>query len=184
LNNRIARILSIALLFIIAGFLYQQYSIHFSGAGYDTPAEALPKDRDYVWIDGPINKKEHRYFFLADGKYYGTVVVKKTWKGWKEGEIVQGKWPEAIKENEISAAYSDEKILFGAIKGRGNILVEINGTNAEIVELNDMPKIATDLYQANEYSIWYVELKQLETREHFDIKVKNEKGKIISELSI
>lgn len=173
-----------AVVFLLA-FLFQVTTAQFSGDGFKTPEEALPKDADYVWIEGPKTKKEHRYFFLSDGRYFGTGVVKKNLKGWTSGKGAYAKLPDPLKENEITSAYSDQKILFGLIKRNGYVIVTVNGEKASFIELSkQLPKETLDDYQVNGYSLWYVDLKKLENHEHFHIEVFNEEGQTISELSI
>lgn len=169
---------------ILLAFLFQQFAIHFSGDGFDKPEEALPKDGEYEWIEGPKSEKEQRYFFLSNGNDFGTVVVKKNMKGWTRGELVSGQLPDSLEENKISSAYSDEKILFGLINRKGKAEVEVNGKKADFIELSSLPKDTLELYGVDGYSIWYVDLENLKETEHFHIKVKDEKGEITSELSI
>lgn len=183
-KKSLTRIMLFAAVVILLAFLFQQFAIHFSGDGFDKPEEALPKDGEYEWIEGPKSEKEQRYFFLSNGNDFGTVVVKKNMKGWTRGELVSGQLPDSLEENKISSAYSDEKILFGLINRKGKAEVEVNGKKADFIELSSLPKDTLELYGVDGYSIWYVDLENLKETEHFHIKVKDEKGEITSELSI
>ncbi|NLY79064.1 MAG: hypothetical protein GX072_03935 [Lysinibacillus sp.] len=184
MKNRFVRVfLYVAVIFLLA-FIFQYFTVNFSGEGFQTPEEALPKDAEYVWIEGPKREKEHRYFFLSNGNYFGTGVVEKNFKGWKSGEGAYAKLPNPLKDNEITSAYSDGYIIFGLIKQKGEVVVTVNDVKANIIELSTIPKETRSMYKIEDYSIWYVDLEKLEDKEHFNIKVQKNDGEILSELSI
>ncbi|MEJ9280770.1 hypothetical protein [Ureibacillus thermosphaericus] len=184
MRSRFTRAVLFAALIIMLAFLFQQITIQFSGEGFDTPQEALPKDAEYEWIEGPKTEKEHRYFFLSNGNYFGTGVVKKNLKGWSSGNGVYAKLPKRLNENEITSAHSDGKILYGLINKEGQVEVIVNGEKATLLNLSTLPKETIDLYKVNDYFIWYVDLEKLQDSEHFHIVIKNDKDEILSELSI
>lgn len=183
MRNRFIRIVLYGVVVFLLAFIFQFFTTNFSGDGYKTAEEALPTDADYEWIEGPKDEKEHRYFFLSNGKYFGTGVVKKNFKGWKSGEGAFAPLPEPLKTNEITSAYSDGVILFGLIKRNGEVEVTVNGKNASFIELS-IEKETIDLYKVEGYSIWYIDLEQLEDKEHFKIKVVNKEGEVMNELKI
>lgn len=169
---------------LLLAFIFKFFVFNFSGDVFDTPEEALPKDADYVWIEGPKSEKEQRYFFLSNGNYFGTGVVQKSLKGWKSGEGAYAKLPNLLKENEINAAYSDGKIIFGLIKPLGDVEVKVNGEQASFTELASLSKETVELYGVKDYLIWHLDLEKLKNSEHFTIQVLNKKGETISELKI
>lgn len=172
------------MLVVVLAFVFNLYFEQFTGDGKNTPKEALPQDADYEWIEGPKSEKEQRYFFLSNGNYFGTGVITKNLKGWSAGDGSYSQLPNPLEENTIVAAYSDSKILYGLIKPRGDIHVTVNGQQADFVELNSLSKEVMSLYDVEGYSIWYLELSELENTEHYSIKVLDEKNSIISDLSI
>lgn len=184
MKTSMTRILIFAAMVIVLAFAFREFTVHFSGDGFDTPEEALPKDADYEWIEGPKSEKEHRYFFLSNGNYFGTGVVKKNFKGWTSGDGAYVKLPDSLEENKITSAYSDGVILFGLIKRTGEAEVEVNGEKASFIEMSGLPESTLELYGVKGYSIWYVGLEKLDDQEHFQINVKDRKGEILSELTI
>ncbi|SOC06310.1 hypothetical protein SAMN05880501_104241 [Ureibacillus xyleni] len=184
MRNRFTRILLFAVFVVIIGYLFNLFFVHFSGDGKDTPEQALPKDADYEWIEGPKTDKEHRYFFLSNGNYFGTGVVTKNLKGWNTGKGSYSKLPNPLEDNTITSAHSDSKILFGLIKPKGDISVKVNGTKADLVDFSSLDEEVLQLYNVKGYSIWYIDKSKLEDQEKFSIQVLDENDEVLSELSI
>ncbi len=170
MRKRATRIILFAVAVIALAFLFNFYFTHIEGDGKKTPEEALPTDQQYEWIEGPKTENEHRYFFLSNGKYFGTGTVTKNLTGWSSNDGVYAKLPNPLEFNEILAAYSDSKILYGLIKPNGEIRVTVNGVEAELIQLNSLSKDIVNLYNVEGYSIWYVDFSNLENREEFIIK--------------
>lgn len=173
-----------AIIVIVLSFLFNQYFVHFSGDSKSSPEEALPTDHDYIWINGPKTDTVHRYFFLADGNYFGTGVVTKNLAGWSSGDGVFSEIPNSLNENEIKAAHSDNQILFGLIKPKGNIEVNINGETATLIELSTVSEELLNLYGIEGYKIWFIDLSLIEDKNHFKIRIISEQDNILNELSI
>lgn len=184
LRKPVFRITMIALVIIGLGFLFNLYFEHFSGDGKKTPEEALPTDHEYVWIKGPQTEKVHRYFFLSDGNYFGTGVLTKNLKGWSSGHGTYATVPKQLPENELTNAHSDNKIIYGLVKKNGNGFVRVNGVDTSSIELLDIPTETLQLYDIEGYSIWYVNLENLEETEKFTIQLLNEQNELMSELKI
>jgi len=184
MRKRFIRVILFILLVLVLGYLVNLYFVEFTGAGKDTPEEALPTDQEYEWIKGPNTEKEQRYFFLSNGQNFGTTLVKKNVKGWSIEEEVTAKVPKKLESNTIVSALSDEKILFGLIKQEGTIDVNINGKPASLIGLSNLTEDVLDLYDVKGYAIWYIDLEQLEDIESYSIQVLDEHKKVISELSI
>lgn len=169
---------------LLVGFGFYFYINNFTGDGKKTPEEALPTDHDYEWIEGPKTQKEIRYFFLSDGNYFGTGVVKKNAKGWSAGHGAYSEIPKPLEENKITSAYSDQKIIFGLIKTTDSVTVKVNNKIAKLQSLNDLSKDVIDTYEVTDCYIWYVDLETLKNKETFTIQVLDEKDHIINELKI
>lgn len=184
LRNKLTRLLLFPIVVVLLGFLFYQYSIHFSGEGKDTPEEALPTDEKYEWIKGPKSENEQRYFFLANGNYFGTGIVSKNLKGWSSGEGYYTKIPRSLEDNKITSAFSDKEILFGLIKKKGPIKVLVNEKEAEFVELSSLPEDVLSLYDVKGCTIWYIHLDILKEKKNFIIKVIDDEGNKLNELSI
>ncbi|TSI05258.1 hypothetical protein [Lysinibacillus sp. BW-2-10] len=184
MRSRFTRILLFAVLVIVIGYLFNAYFVHFTGDGKDSPEKALPKDADYEWIEGPKSDKEHRYFFLSNGNYFGTGMVTKNLKGWSAGDGVYAELPKSLDDNTIKSAHSDRKILYGLIKPKGKMKVLVNDKEAQLIELTTLSKDVIDLYKVEGYSIWYIDLSNLDDTEKFTIQVVDEKDKVVSELVI
>ena len=184
MRNRIFRILGFMVLIGVLAYSFNFYLENFTGEGKETPQEALPTDADYEWIEGPKSEKEQRYFFLSNGNYFGTGTVTKNVKGWRQGESAYAKVPRPLAYNQITSAYSDSQILFGVIKRKGNVTITINDKQASFIELTSLSEDIIEVYGMKDYSIWYIELDELEEKESFQLKVMDEKNNIISELMI
>lgn len=184
MRKRATRIALFAGAVIALAFLFNFYFTNIEGDGKKTPEAALPTDQDYEWIEGPKTEKKHRYFFLSNGAYFGTGFVTKNLTGWSSGEGVYTKLPNSLNFNEISAAYSDSKIIYGLIKPEGEIGVTVNGVETEFVELNTLSKDVVNKYGVDGYFIWYVDFSDLENQEEFIIQVFESNGEVLNELKI
>ena len=184
MRNRFTRILLFAAFVLLLGYLFNILFVQFSGDGKDTPEEALPKDADYEWIEGPKTEKEHRYFFLSNSQYFGTGVVTKNLRGWSTGKGTYAQLPNPLEENAIKSAHSDSKILYGLIKPNGEITVKVNGEKADLVDFSSLDEEVLQLYNVQGYSIWYIDLSKLEDQEKYNIQVLDEKNNVLSELSV
>lgn len=184
MRNRMVRILGFIMLIGALAFLFNFYLENFTGEGKDTPEEALPADAQYEWIEGPKKENEQRYFFLSNGNYFGTGVVTKNLNGWSKGESAFAEVPSLLERNQVTSAYSDNRIVFGFIKRDGNVNITINEKQANYIELTGLNDDVIELYGVKGYSIWYIELNQLDEKESLNIKVVDEKNNVLSELSI
>lgn len=184
MRKRATRIVLFAGAVIALAFLFNFYFTNIEGDGKKTPEEALPTDQQYEWIEGPKTEKEHRYFFLSNGAYFGTGLVTKNLTGWSSGDGVHAKLHSPIELNEITAAYSDNKIIYGLIKPDGEIDVTVNGVQAELIDLNTLSDDVVNLYGVEGYLIWYVDYSDLENQEEFIIQVINSNGEVLNELKI
>lgn len=178
------RIAVFALIVIGLALLFNQYFIHFSGDGKRTPEEALPTDQQYEWIEGPKTENEHRYFFLSNEDYFGTGTVTKNFSGWSSEDGVFAKLPTPLSDNVIKQAYSDQQIIYGLFKPNGEVTVTVNGIKSEFIDLNQLPEDVLYLYKVNNYSIWYVDLSNLENTEEFIIQIVDSNNEVIHELII
>lgn len=174
----------IAALVIGLGLLFSLYLKYFSGDGMKTPEEALPTDHEYVWIKGPQTENVHRYFYLSNGKFFGTGIVTKNFKGWNTGHGVYALVPKELPYNQLTAAHSDNKIIYGFVKKDGDMHIRVNTVEATFIELTELSEETIDLYGVHGYSIWYVDFEKLEDTESFTIQLLNDQNKIISELNI
>lgn len=184
MRSRFTRLIFFVAAVILIGYLCNLYFVYFTGDGKDTPQEALPTDAQYEWIEGPKSDKEQRYFFLADGNYFGTGTVIKNLKGWSEGDGSFSPLPSPLEKNKITAAYSDSEILFGLIKPDGNIKISVNEEQAELINFTTLSDEVIKQYQVEGYYIWYIELSKLEQNETYHIEVLDNKDTVLSELTI
>jgi len=184
MRRRLARIALIAIIVFGLGFGVNFYLNNYTGDGKGTPEEVLPVDRDYVWIDGPISEKAQRYFFFADGKYFGTALLTKNYKGWSDELSTSSLLPSTLAENKIAAAYSDSEILFGLIKASGEVKVTVNNHESKRIPLAELSKVAVELYNVQGYEIWYVDLAKLKEPKSYLIKVLDKNDSLLNELSI
>lgn len=184
MRSRFTRIIYFVAAILLLGYLFNLYFVHFSGDGKDSPQEALPTDADYEWIEGPKTEKEQRYFFLSNGNYFGTGVIIKNLKGWSEGDGSYSPLPDPLDENKITAAYSDSKILFGLIKPNGEVKIKVNEKYADMIDLSTLSEDVLKLYKVEGYYIWFIERSKLEENNHFNIKVLDDDGNILSDLTI
>lgn len=176
------RVTLLAIILIAIAFLVNQYFIHFSGDGKETPEEALPINEQFEWIEGPKTENEQRYFYLSNRKYFGTSVVTKNLKGWSSGKQVSSSLHNPLEPNQITQAFSDQKIIYGLVNLSGQAHVTVNGVTAEIIELYSLSEEVLSLYNVKDCFIWYVDLSHLENREKFTIKLINSNNEILSEL--
>ncbi|SOC37254.1 hypothetical protein [Ureibacillus acetophenoni] len=184
MKKRATRIVLFAGAVIALAFLFNFYFTNIEGDGKKTPEAALPTDQNYEWIEGPKTEKEHRYFFLSNGTYFGTGTVTKNLTGWSSSDGVYAKLPNSLEFNEIPAAYSDSKILYGLIKPNGEISVTVNGVDVELIQLSSLSEEVVNSYNVKGYSIWYIDLTELGNREEFIIKVLDSNDEVLSEISI
>ena len=184
MRNRLTRILLFVLFVIGIGYLFNFYIENFATKGESNPKDALPTDADYVWIEGEQSEKEHRYFFLSNGNYFGTGTVIKNLNGWKTGSSAYAPLPDPLEHNSIPAASSDEEILFGLVKPKGDIKIVVNGLEANIISLDNLPESDIQLYNIKGYAIWYISLAQLDETKSYDIQVIDESGRVIHTLSL
>ncbi len=184
MRKRVTRIFLFIIVVIALAYLFHFYFTHIEGDRKNTPEEALPTDQQYVWIEGPKTDKEHRYFFLSNGNYFGTGTVTKNLTGWSSEDGVYSKLPNTLVENNISQAYSDSKILYGLIKPMGDIKVTVNGVETEILHLNHLANDIVNLYNVEGYFIWFIDLSQLDNKETYTIKVLNTNDEVLNELVI
>ncbi|MFJ8235948.1 hypothetical protein ACIQ34_09410 [Ureibacillus sp. NPDC094379] len=184
MRKRFIRVILFIVLVLLLSYLVNLYFVEFTGDGKDIPEEALPTDQQYEWIKGANTEKEHRYFFISNGQNFGTSLVTKNIKGWNSEEGATAKVPKNLESNTIKSALSDQKILFGLIKQEGKIYVNINGKPASLIELSNLSEDVLDLYEVKGYSIWYIDLEQLDDNESYSIQVLDQHKKVINELSI
>lgn len=180
MKHSFIRLILFVILIILLAVIFQA----FQEKGKKTPEAALPTDHSYEWIEGPSEKKSHRYFFLSNGKYFGTEVVKRHFNGWRSSGGASGIIPKGVGENKINAAYSDGDILFGILKGSGDIQVLVNDQKAHRIELSSLPAKTIELYDIDGYWIWYIDLENLKNTKHYQIKIVNSSGEVLNELSI
>ena len=184
MRGRLTRIALFAIIVFGLGFGVDFYLNNFSGDGKATSQEALPIDGEYQWIKGPKSEKAQRYFFFADGKYFGTELLTENYKGWSHGLHTSARLPKSLVENKIVAAYSDSEILFGLIKPSGEVKVTVNTHEAKRIPLAELPKAAVDLYKVQGYEIWYIDFATLKETKNYLIKVLDKNDSILNELSI
>lgn len=184
MRKRATRIVLFAGAVIALAFLFNFYFTNIEGDVKKTPEEALPTDEHYEWIEGPKTENEHRYFFLSNGAYFGTGLVTKNLTGWSSSEVVHATLPNTLELNEISAAYSDNKIIYGFIKPDIEIDVRVNGVEAGLIDLRNLSEDVVNLYGVEGYLIWYVDYSELENREEFIIQVIDSDGEVLNELKI
>lgn len=184
MRDRLTRIVLFALFVVVIGFVFNFFLDNFSGDGKSTPEEALPTDEEYIWIEAEKSDKEHRYFFLSNGNYFGTGTVIKKADGWKTGSSAYTPLPEPLAVNDITAASSDEEILFGLIKPEGNIEVTVNKEKAKFIQLDQLSQSDIKQYDIKDYVIWYINLSDLKDTNNYEIQVLSEEGEVINSLSI
>lgn len=185
MRRRFTRIIAFVAFVILLGTGYHFISVNFSGAGKDSPVEALPADAAYEWIEGPKSEKEQHYFFLSNGNYFGTAVVTENFKGWDLGGTrTSTRLPKQLDSNEINAAYSDGEILFGLLKPDGEVRVTVNKEIAGRIPLTSISKEAVELYNVEGYEIWYIDLAKLDDSKNYLIQLLDENNSLINELSI
>lgn len=108
----------------------------------------------------------------------------KNLKGWSEGDGSYSPLPDPLDENKITAAYSDSKILFGLIKPNGEVKIKVNEKYADMIDLSTLSEDVLKLYKVEGYYIWFIERSKLEENNHFNIKVLDDDGNILSDLTI
>ena len=184
MRKRFTRVIVFINLLLLLGVGFNFVAINFSGDGKTSPEEALPDDANYIWIDGPKNEREQRYFFLLNSHQFGTQVVSKNLQGWSTGNRISSSLPNPLAENTLTAAYSDSEILFGLIKPSGNVKVMVNGHPTKRIALISLSKEVTEKYEVEGYEIWYIDLSQLTDINTYLIKVLDENNSLLNELSI
>lgn len=184
MKKRFIRIFLIFAAMMLFGYGYYFYITEFTGDGKDTAKGALPTDAEYEWIEGPQSEKEHRYFFLSNGNFFGTGVVVKNLKGWTSGEGAYSPLPDPLDFNAVEAAYSDGEILFGLIKPNGKISVSVNDEEAERISLDGLSPEKLAIYNVQGYEIWYIDLAKVDNSENYIIKVLDQDNSVLDELAI
>lgn len=128
---------------------------------YTEPNEALlAVENNMVLIPGYKMDKEALYFFFKGENGLGATYINKGLLGWKAGAL---SWSQmgTHKDSELltNSQGLDDRLHYGIIqiKDGDNRSVQMNGTNAVLLNLEMLPMETVEEYELEDTFIWYFE---------------------------